>query len=137
MSGGLLILNALDAIAQEMKSTRVKNIITNMKSDIESGSPLWKTFANTGLFPKHAISLIQLGEKSGKLAENLKVVANEQEKDHLFKSKISSALMYPAFILSLILIIGIGIAWFILPKLAIVFAQLKIELPLITKIFFS
>lgn len=41
-------------------------------------------------------------------------------------------MMYPFFVLSLTLIVGTGIAWFILPKLAIVFSQLNIDLPLIT-----
>ena len=134
ISGGLPIMNALGAIAEELRSRRMKNVIASIKLDIESGSPLWRTLENTNLFPEHAISLIRLGEESGKLTENLKVVAIEQEKDRAFKSKLRSAMMYPVFVLSLTIIIGIGIAWFILPKLALVFAQLKIKLPLITKI---
>ena len=134
ISGGMPIIGALDAIAQELRSRRMKNIIAAIKSDIESGSPLWRTLAKTSLFPEHAVSLIRLGEKSGKLTQNLKVVAIEQEKERVFKSKLRSAMMYPAFVLSLTVIIGVGIAWFILPKLATVFAQLKITLPLITKI---
>ncbi|HCA67086.1 MAG TPA: hypothetical protein DEP11_02405, partial [Candidatus Jacksonbacteria bacterium] len=134
ISGGMPIMGALGAISQELRSRRMKNIIAAMKSDIESGYPLWKTLANTALFPEHSVSLIRLGEESGHLTENLKVVSVEQEKDRVFKSKLRSAMMYPIFVLSLTVIIGIGIAWFILPKLALVFSQLKIKLPLITKI---
>lgn len=137
ISGGMSILNVLDAISKELRSQRMKNVIVAMKLDIESGSSLWRMLANTNLFPEHAISLIRLGEESGKLIENLKVVAIEQEKDRVFKSKLYSAMMYPIFVLSLTVIIGIGIAWFILPKLALVFAQLKIKLPLITKVLIS
>jgi type II secretory pathway component PulF len=134
ISGGMPIIDALDSIAEELRSRRMKKIIYDMQSDISSGSPLWRTLQNTNIFPEHAVSLIRLGEESGKLTENLKVVAIEQEKERVFKSKLRSAMMYPVFVLSLTVIIGIGIAWFILPKLAIVFAQLKITLPLITKI---
>lgn len=134
ISGGMTIVSALDAISEEVKSRRMKNIIIAIKTDIESGFPLWRSLINANLYPEHAVSLIRLGEESGKLAENLKVVASEQEKDRLFKSKLYSAMMYPAFVLSLIVILGIGIAWFLLPKLAVVFVQLKIKLPLITKI---
>ena len=134
ISGGMPITSALDAIREELRSRRMKSVIANIKIDIESGFPLWRTLARTNLFPEHAVSLIQLGEKSGKLIENLKVVAIEQEKNRVFKSKLRSAMMYPVFVISLTVIIGIGIAWFILPKLATVFAQLKIKLPLITKI---
>lgn len=134
ISGGMSILNALDSISQEVRSSRMKNIIALIKIDIESGSPLWRALAKSSLFPEHAVSLIRLGEESGKLIENLKVVAIEQDKDRAFRSKLHSAMMYPAFVLSLTVIIGVGIAWFILPKLALVFSQLKIKLPLITKI---
>lgn len=134
ISGGMPILSVLDSIKTEMRSRRMKHIIADLKTDIESGSPLWRALASSKLFPEHAISLIRLGEQSGKLTENLKVIAIEQEKDRVLKSKLRSAMMYPIFVLSLTIIIGVGIAWFILPKLATVFSQLKITLPLITKI---
>src|SRR3989338_1043666 len=114
ISGGLPIMSALDAIAKEMRSRRMKSVIANIKIDIESGFPLWRTLARTNLFPEHAVSLIRLGEESGKLIENLKVVAIEQEKNRVFKSKLRSAMMYQVFVLSLTVIIGVGIAWFIL-----------------------
>src|SRR3989338_5258203 len=134
ISGGMPIIQVLDSIGAEMRSRRMKNAIADIRADIESGTPLWKTLLSSRLFPTHAVSLIRLGEESGKLTQNLKVVAIEQEKDRVFKSKIRSAMMYPVFVLSLTAIVGVGISWFILPKLAVVFSQLKIKLPLITKI---
>ena len=41
--------------------------------------------------------------------------------------------MYPGFVLILVLIVGIGIAWFILPKLATVFNGLNLKIPAITR----
>lgn len=134
LAAGMPISSALDAIAKEMHSRRMKKIIILVQEHIESGSPIWKALQETSLFANHIISLIRLGEESGKLVENLKIVAIEQEKNRIFKSKLRSAMMYPVFVFSLTIIIGISIAWFILPKLAIVFAQLRINLPFITKI---
>lgn len=134
IAGGMPITEALNSIAEEVRTSRMKEIISRIRSDIEAGSPLWKALDVVHLFPDHVVSLIRLGEESGKLVENLKVVAIEQEKDSLFRSKLRSAMMYPAFVLSLTVIIGVGISWFILPKLATVFGQLKIKLPLITKV---
>jgi len=137
ISSGMPIITALDSIATEMRSLRMKHIIADIKLDIEAGSPLWKTLGESRLFPMHVISLIRLGEESGRLIDNLKVISIEQEKDRILRSKLRSAMMYPVFVLSLTVIIGIGIAWFILPKLATVFSQLKITLPLITKILIN
>lgn len=137
ISSGMPITNALDSISAELRTKRMKKVISDMKIDLDSGVALWKTLSNTSLFPEHSISLIRLGEESSNLINNLKVVAVEQAKNRVFKSKLRSAMMYPAFVLVLTFIVGLGIAWFILPKLATVFSQLKITLPLITKILIS
>jgi type IV pilus assembly protein PilC len=134
ISSGMPIVDALESISKELETARMKKIINTMKSEIESGAELWQTLSSARLFPQHAITLIKLGEESGNLAKNLRVVAIEQEKNRIFESKMRSAMMYPVFVLALTFIVGIGIAWFILPKLAAVFAQLKITLPLITKV---
>lgn len=131
---GMAITSALGSITKETKSPRMKEILEKMLLDIESGSPVWKAFDKTGLFKGYTISLIRLGEESGKFAENLRVVSLEEEKEREFKSKVKSALMYPAFVLVLTAVVGIGISWFILPKLAKIFTDLKLALPLITKV---
>lgn len=131
---GMAITEALRSVVKETKDVRMKAILTQVMEDIEAGSPIWKAFQETGLFRGYTISLIHLGEESGKLADNLKVIALQEEKDREFKSKVKSALMYPIFVLSLTGFIGIGISWFILPKLAKIFFDLKLKLPLITKV---
>jgi len=132
-ASGMTILSALSGIKKEMRTKRMRKAITDIEEDIISGSPLWRALDSAGLFPAHAVSLIRIGEESGKLSDNLKVVAGQSEKERIFKSKIRSAMMYPLFVLTLTLVVGIGIAWFILPRLAGVFAQLRLDLPLVTK----
>lgn len=131
---GMSITTALSSITKETEDPRMKKILTTMTSDIEAGSTIWKAFDKTTLFKGYTISLIRLGEESGKFADNLHVVALEEEKEREFKSKVKSALMYPVFVLALTAIVGTGISWFILPKLAKIFIDLKLALPLITKV---
>lgn len=134
MNSGMSITGAISSIAKETRNTRMKKILEEILFDIESGSAVWKALLKTELFKDYTISLIRLGEESGKFLENLKVVTLELEKNREFSSKVRSALMYPAFVLGLTGFIGVGISWFILPKLAKVFDQLNIKLPLITKL---
>ncbi len=137
VSSGMPVVDALDAIGGEIRSKRMKKIINTVKEEIENGSAIWKALERSGLFKDYTISLIRLGESSGRLVENLKVVSVEDQKERIFRSKLRSAMMYPVFVMGITVIIGVGIAWFILPKLATVFGQLKIELPLITKILIA
>lgn len=134
---GMSIIGALSSIIKQTKSPGMKAILERMLLEIESGSPVWKALDKTHFFKGYTISLIRLGEESGNFAENLKVVALEEEKDREFKSKVKSALMYPIFVLGLTGIVGIGISWFILPKLAKIFYDLKLALPLITKVLLA
>ncbi len=134
LSSGLTIITALESIKKGIRSKTLRKIVEGMEEDIEGGSPLWKALENSKLFPRFAISLIQVGEKSGKLNQNLQVIALQLQKQKEFRSHLTSAMLYPVFVFALTAIIGIGIAWFILPNLARVFSELKIELPLITKV---
>lgn len=131
------VVEALDALIKDTKSRRMIKMIGAVRDEVDSGVPLSKALASTNQFPEHVISLIRIGEESGRLPENLKVVSREMEKDRELKSKLRSAMAYPLIVLSLTLVIGIGVAWFILPNLAKVFSQLDIELPVITIILIN
>ncbi len=134
ISSGIPVAQALYSIEEELKSKFMKRVIRTAREDIENGVPLSRALEDTALFGSHAISLIRSGEESGTLSQNLTVVAEQDAKNRLFKSKLKSALMYPALVLGVTGLVGLGVSWFILPKLAIVFSQLKIKLPLITKL---
>lgn len=133
LSAGIPILDAFKSIQEETHSRKLKKIIERMSTSINNGDSLSNTLQDSGLFSPDVSALIKMGEKSGKLVENLKIIATEEQKRRALTSKIRSATMYPVFVMSLTLVIGVGIAWFILPKLAIVFSQLKISLPAVTK----
>lgn len=132
LASGMPVVEALSAIKMEIRSKQLKDITERIAQDIEAGSAVSKALSETGIFPNHVISLIRIGEQSGKLPENLKVIALQQEKERSFRSKVTSAMMYPLFVFCLTLVVGIGIAWFILPRLASVFSELRIPLPFIT-----
>lgn len=133
VGSGMDILASLRAVEHETRSRRFKKIISRLWDAVNEGSALSEALARFHLASPHAISLIRIGEKSGRLAENLAMVALQSERDRMFKSKLRSAMMYPLFVLGLAVIVGSGIAWFILPKLATVFASLHAELPFMTR----
>lgn len=137
LASGMNITSALDAIKGGLKTKTMKNVTEELKVLIDDGSPVWKALDSTGLLSEHAISLIKIGEESGRLPANLKVISIQNQKERMFRSKIASALMYPVAVLFMTLVIGIGISWFILPKLAKVFDSLRLDLPITTKILIA
>ncbi|HNP74884.1 MAG TPA: type II secretion system F family protein [bacterium] len=137
LAAGMDILLALAAIKKGLRSRYMRAAIDQMSDEIDSGTSISNALAGTNLMPAHVISLIDIGEASGRLAENLQVIVEQQQKERSFNSKIRSAMMYPVLVLGLTAVIGVGVAWFILPRLSSVFSQLSLDLPVITRILIS
>ncbi len=133
LDAGMDMITALDSLKRETRSFRMKNILGRMAEKVEGGSSLSKCLEQEYLFSERMISLLRLGEQSGKLVENLKVLALQNEKDQLFKSKVRSSLMYASIVFTLTLLVGAGTIWYILPKLAGVFNEMQVDLPLVTR----
>jgi len=131
---GVPIDTALRSISDEVNSHSMRHGLNKISRDVEEGVPLSLAMAKTGIIPSHVISLIRVGEESGRLEKNLELIALQEEKQHNFQEKIRSALLYPAVIFGATLTIGLAISWFILPRLSQTFSGMRIELPLITKI---
>lgn len=134
MDAGMDLVYALDALSKETKSKQMQKLIMTMREDILAGSALWRAMDRVRLLPPQLLYLVKLGEETGRLSENLSVIVMQQEKNKIFRSKIRSAMIYPILVISLTLIVGTGIAWFILPRLTSVFTQLDLDLPLITRL---
>jgi type II secretory pathway component PulF len=134
ITSGMDVFSALSVIQDGSHSQSLKKILARAKNDIDAGLPLWKTLQETHMISDHAVALIQLGEESGRLAENIRIITARQKKEKTFQSAVRSAMLYPVLIVMVACIIIAGIMWFILPHLASVFSQLKIQLPLITRI---
>ncbi len=134
---GVPIREALISLEDDFRSLQMKQVIAWVREAVDSGFSLSQALEMTGAFPERVCNLIRMGEKSGKLTDNLEIVSQQEEKRRLLASRLKSALAYPVFTLTLSLFIGIGLAWFVLPRLAAVFSQLNIELPFLTRALIS
>lgn len=133
----LPITHALETLKNQCQDKRFKNIIGQIQEDMDNGLHLWQALEKSGIVPGYSLSLIKIGEESGKLSQNLNVVVAQQQKDAVLSSRIRTAMIYPALVTFLMLLIGSGIVWFVLPRLAAVFVNLRLKLPLPTKILIN
>lgn len=124
---------ALESLKQTSRNRQVKKALEDMQADIEAGVSLGDTLEKSGLVGEQTLALIHLGEQSGHLVENMQLAAEQEEKRHYFRSKVRSALIYPSFVLGLTVVVGLGVAWFLLPRLSDTFTQLQVSLPAISK----
>lgn len=134
VSSGVGISESVSIVSGEIKSSKLKKILSSVINDLDNGLPLWESFQSARLFNENYINLIKVSEESGRLTDNLKVIVSQQQRERTFKSKIRTAMAYPLIVFSLIIIVGLGISWFILPRLTSAFSGLRIKVPLITQI---
>lgn len=134
LRAGVPIGEAFQSMREVSRSKPLNQALMQMQADVEEGMSLWKSLGRSGIVSGQTLALVQLGEEAGKLVDNLKVAAKQEEKQRIFQSKIRSALLYPTFVLSVTGLVGIGVSWFLLPRLAQTFSQLKLNLPLISRI---
>jgi len=134
LKNGLTIVDGLDILHEQSKG-KIKSIISKIRKSVVEGdsvSAALKKYPKT--FPSLYINMIKKGEESGTLEDELKRLAHELEKSIKLKSKIKSALIYPAFVLIAVFGLGMSVAIFILPKILPLFRTLNVDLPVTTKI---
>lgn len=135
LSAGLSLSRALEVMNRQTKNFKLKQVLTSIKDDIAKGNDLNTAMAkHEDVFPKLMVSMVKAGEESGQLSETLRVVADQMEKVYELQRKIKGAMIYPAIIISALLIIGVLMMIFIVPTLTATFEDLAVELPTSTKV---
>jgi len=135
IKSGISLLDAIDTLREQTKSKAFKLILAQLFADTKNGQALAVTLKKfPDVFDLFYVSLIEIGETSGALEQNLEFLAQQLSKDYQLRKKIQSALMYPGLVISATVIMGGFISFFVLPKLVEFFASFQVELPLSTQI---
>jgi len=111
---------------------RMYDDILDMLNSGQSLSKCLKKYDNN--FSEIFINMIATGEQAGNLEEVLEYLDLQLEKDYEVRRKVISALIYPAIIVAITLLMGMGIVIFIMPKITKIFTTFKAVLPLPTRI---
>lgn len=135
LKSGITINEALAILADQTKSRFFKKTILGIRTDVESGSSLSEAFAKyESLFGPVFISLLRAGESSGTLDEDLAFLSDWLERNNDLRDDIRAATLYPKFVFFATFVLGAWLSLYILPKLLPFFAQLRVQLPLSTRL---
>ncbi len=137
VKAGLSLTAALDIISDQEKNLIFKDVLLDVKGNIDRGVPISHAMKQHRVFNTMMISLVQAGEEGGLLDESLDRVAGLLEKQAALVGKIKSAMFYPSFVILFAVGVVVIFIAFILPKFKHVFAGMHIELPTLTKMMFD
>lgn len=138
IQAGLPLTRSLDILIRQTKNAKFKKILQAIMSEVQKGTSMSEAMkAFPKVFPPLFTAMVKVGEESGKLSESLRLLSEQLEKDHKLVKKIKGAMMYPTIVLIALLGIGIFMFIYVVPTLSATFAEIKMELPLSTRVIIA
>src|SRR6185437_805527 len=134
MASGVPMVQAFDIIAGGQRNVRFKNMLTDVKQNIEGGSALHEAMAKYPVqFDELYRNLVRAGESAGVLDTVLDTVATYKERIESIKGKIKKALFYPAMVMVVAFLVMLILLIFVVPVFQNVFASAGVALPAFTQ----
>jgi type II secretory pathway component PulF len=134
LAAGISLLDSIESLQEESKGG-MKKVMSALHDDISQGKKISESFAQfPDAFDPVTINLIEAAEEAGTLDTTLADLTVTIKKEIEFADKIKSAMMYPMFVVVVFFAIMGVILTVVIPKIAKVFLQLRVDLPLPTRI---
>jgi type II secretory pathway component PulF len=132
---GVPVLQSLYTLAKQVEKPAFQRLLQEMAYDIEGGESLSNAMTKRPeVFSLFFLGVVRTGEASGRLSQSLVIMADYIEQNYVFTRKVRSALMYPVFILTAVVLVIILMFAFVVPQLVALFAEADVQLPLPTRI---
>jgi len=134
MAAGVPMVQSFDIVAGGQNNVRMKNMITDIKTNIEGGSTLAESLAKYPVqFDELFCNLVKAGESAGVLDTVLDTVATYKENIESIKGKIKKAMFYPAMVFAVAIIVSAILLIFVVPQFETVFKNFGAQLPAFTQ----
>ena len=138
LKAGVPILTAFSGLAEITKNETMKDTIKKVSLTLESGRDLATSMnEHPDVFNMFYVSMIRIGETSGNLDAIFLQLAKYLERDKKTRDQIRSAVRYPGFVLSSIVVALVVINLFVIPAFSKVFAKFGADLPWATNVLLT
>lgn len=138
LKAGVAAPRALRIISKQSGNRKFRTIIETMAGEVEAGKTLHDAMAAYPKIFSHIFtSMIEVGELSGNLEKSLEYLAIQLQREADLKSKTKGAMIYPTVIIVAMIIVGVVLSIFVLPKLTATFKDFDTTLPFATRLVVS
>ncbi|HEV2791679.1 MAG TPA: type II secretion system F family protein [Solirubrobacterales bacterium] len=142
VASGMPMLRTLHTLEEQTQNEEISEAVGSLRADVEAGSTLEQAMErHPRVFDRLYRAMVRSGEQSGRLEEALDRVAFQVEKSDALRRQVKSALMYPALVFIVAVVVLLAVVAFIIPIFVGIFEELAAEnpqeesgLPLPTKI---
>jgi type IV pilus assembly protein PilC len=135
IDAGLPLVQCLDTISKQAENKYLKEVLTHVMQDVESGSTLADAMSkHRKVFSNLYTNMVEAGETGGALDDILERLAVHIEKADALRRKVKGAMTYPLVVLGVALGAAVFMLVFIIPTFARMFSDFGASLPLPTRI---
>ena len=132
---GVTLTRGLRGLAASIRHDFFRDTVNDVAEKLETGMSLSRAMSqHPKVFNSLFISMINVGENSGKLDEVFEQIGFYIDRDEQTKKRVKSALRYPSFVVIALIIAIVAINIWVVPAFANLFAKFNAELPLVTQI---
>ncbi|MGB0743190.1 MAG: type II secretion system F family protein, partial [Opitutales bacterium] len=130
LEAGLPLVSALDALEEQTENPVFQIIIRNVKNEVSAGRAFSDACSDyPRAFPNLFVSMVEAGEASGSLSEILAKTSTYFEDTVKLMKQVKGALVYPAVVIGLAIILVNVLLVFVIPVFAEMFQDFGAELP--------
>ena len=135
VASGMSILRAFHVLEDQTENEKLKEILTQVRTDIEAGISLSDALEKyPDIFNQLYVAMVRTGETAGMLEESLMRVADQLEKADSLRRQVKAAMAYPIMIGAFALVVMLALVAFLIPVFEGVFKDFNGKLPAITRV---
>lgn len=135
MKAGIPIIRAIVGLAETTTHPVFRETLLDVAKQLEQGRNLSAAFAShKKVFNRLMISIVVVGESTGKLEDAFLQLATYFEQEHETRKRIKAAMRYPTFVIIALAVAMFILNIFVIPTFAEMFSKFNAELPLMTRI---
>lgn len=126
---------AFTMLATNTENPMLNGILNKVAEDIQAGTSISNSLGKyPETFSEFYVNMIKVGEESGKLKEVFSYLADYLDRQYELTSKTKNALIYPAFVIGIFIMVMTLMFVFIVPKLALMIKESGQVIPVYTKV---
>lgn len=134
IDAGLPLVQCLDILARQSENKEFARVITQVKTDVESGDSFAEALRkHPRVYSDFYVNMVEAGEAGGILDTILSRLAAYMEKASALKSKVKGAMVYPAAIISIAIVVVVFLLLYVIPVFAEMFDSFGGTLPAPTR----
>lgn len=134
---GLPILRALELLVKRARDAKLHQLLSAVLERVRGGDLLSEAFRRQPNIPEIYTTTLMAGERSGNLEEVLSRYTQYQRLAQSVRRKLVSSLIYPCFLLVLVLVVLTFLVTFVVPRFGQLYSSLNADLPPLTVVMLN